>query len=136
VASPGADRESGDPGTLVGFANVPSGMFYLDAFRRRAHLPLAGMFGRQPALLLEAGALLGGEPVALGDAAVKLIVLPRIPVTAVVHAADEELPAEAKLLFAASITSHLCAEDIAVIGGMVAGRLIRAARKLSGTGGR
>ena len=114
---------------LIGFANVPEGLFYLDPFRRRSHLPLAGFFGGEPARLLAAGAAIGAPPVALGDAAVRGQVFPRVPVIVVVYGADEELPPEAKLLFTPSVTSYLCAEDIAIVGGMTAGRLLKAGRR-------
>jgi hypothetical protein len=58
------------------------------------------------------------------------MLFPRVPVVAVVHAADEEFPAEAKILFKSSIQSFFNTEDIAVIGGLVAGRLIRAAKEI------
>jgi hypothetical protein len=115
---------------LISFKQVPSGGFYFDAFRRRSHDPLARAFGDRPALLHHAGELLGAEPEVIGDAAVRVPVLPRVPVVAVVHAADEEFPSEARLLFESSITAYFCTEDIAVLGGLVAGRLIQASRDL------
>lgn len=117
---------------LIGFNEVPSGSFYLGAFVRRSHRPLAEFFGRKPKALLDAGGLIGAVPAGLGDAAVAVKVVPKVTVTAVVHAADEEFPADAKLLFPASIGSFFCTEDIAVIGGFVAGRLIRAGRQVEG----
>ncbi|MBI5528327.1 MAG: DUF3786 domain-containing protein, partial [Deltaproteobacteria bacterium] len=117
---------------LIGFNEVPSGSFYLDAFVRRSHKPLAAFFGQRPGALLDAGELLGAVPAELGDAAVSVPVVPKVVVTAVVHAADDEFPADAKLLFPASVVSYFCTEDIAVIGGFVAGRLIRAGRQIEG----
>lgn len=110
----------------IGFQQVPSGGFYFEAFRRRAHDPLARAFGSQPGLLLRAGEVLGALPADFGDAAVRVPVFPVVPVVAVVHRACEEFPADAKLLFESSIGAFLCTEDIAVLGGLVAGRLLRA----------
>jgi hypothetical protein len=121
---------------LIGFAEVPSGQFYLDAFVRRAHRPLAEFFGGRPKFLHDAAELLGGRPEDLGDAAASIPVLPRVRVTAVIHEADDEFPADAKLLFPAGVVSFFCTEDIAVIGGFAAGRLIRAGRQLDGLAGR
>ena len=120
---------------LIGFNEVPSGSFYRGAFVRRSHRPLAEFFGRKPKALLDAGAIMGAVPARLGDAAVAVKVLPKVTVTAVVHAADDEFPADAKLLFPASIVSYFCTEDIAVIGGFMTGRLIRAGRQVGGIGG-
>ena len=116
----------------IGFNEVPSGSFYLGAFVRRSHRPLVEFFGRKPKALLEAGELMGAVPAGLGDAAAAVKVLPKVTVTAVVHAADDEFPADAKLLFPASIVSFFCTEDIAVIGGLMTGRLIRAGRQVGG----
>lgn len=120
---------------LVGFEQVPSGGFYFDAFRRRAHRPLAEAFGAEPARLIEAGRSLGGKPEDIGDAAVRLPVLPRVPVVAVVHREDEEFAAEAKILFESDIIGYFSTEDIAVLGGLCAGRLIQADRELRAGGG-
>ena len=114
----------------IGFQQVPSGGFYFDAFKRRAHDPLAKIFGREPEKLIEAGAAIGAEKADFGDAAVMVRVFPRVPVAAVVHAACDEFPADAKVLFESSIDSYFCTEDVAVVGGLVAGRLIKAYRDL------
>ncbi len=114
----------------IGFQQVPSGGFYFDAFRRRAHEPLANVFGHDPRKLIEAGAAIGAEKADFGDAAVMVRVFPRVPVAAVVHGADDEFPAEAKILFKSSIHAYFCTEDVAVIGGLVAGRLIKAYKAL------
>jgi len=114
----------------IGFSQVPSGGFYFDAFKRRAHDPLAKVFGREPEKLIEAGAAIGAEKAGFGDAAVRLQVFPKVPVIAVVHAADDEFPADAKVLFESSIDSYFCTEDVAVVGGLVAGRLIKSYKAL------
>lgn len=114
----------------IGFQQVPSGGFYFDAFRRRAQEPLAEVFGPEPRKLIEAGAAVGAQKADFGDAAVRVDVFPRVPVVAVVHAADDEFPAEAKILFKSSIHAYFCTEDVAVIGGLVAGRLVKAYKAL------
>jgi hypothetical protein len=119
---------------LISFAQAPSGGFYFEAYRRRTHEPIARAFGRRADLLIEAGERLGGKREDIGDAAVRLPVLPKVPVVAVIHAADDEFPAEAKLLFESTINAFFCTEDIAVLGGLVAGRLIKAAGEIEGKG--
>ena len=121
---------------LIGFAEVPSGAFYLDAFKRRAHAPLAASFGRDPKLLHEAGELIAATPAQFGDAAVTVQVLPKVAITAVVFGADDEFGADAKVLFEPSIVSFFCTEDIAVLGGFVAQRLSHALRQLEGVWGK
>ncbi len=117
---------------LIDFKQVPAGGFYYDAYRRRSQAPLARTFGDNPGLLLEAGRALEGEPADFGDAAVRLWPFAKVPVVAVIHAADEEFPADANLLYLPSVTSYFCTEDIAVLGGLVAGRLVREARRIGG----
>jgi hypothetical protein len=114
----------------IGFSQVPSGGFYFDAFKRRAHDPLAKVFGQEPPKLIEAGEAIGAEKAGFGDAAVLVRAFARVPVVAVVHAADDEFPADAKILFKSSIDAYFCTEDVAVIGGLVAGRLIKAFKAL------
>ncbi|MFC1654303.1 DUF3786 domain-containing protein [Myxococcota bacterium] len=114
----------------IGFQQVPSGGFYFDAFKRRSHDPLAKVFGREPDKLLEAGEAIGAQKADFGDAAVLVHAFPKIPVVAVVHAADDEFPADAKILFKSSIQAYLCTEDIAVLGGLVAGKLVKAFKNL------
>jgi len=126
----GGDAPVPAPAGWITFGGIPSGGFYFEAFKRRAQYPLARFFGARPALLLEAGSQLGGQPEAMGDAAVLLRPLPRVLVVAVVNGADEEFPADARLLFDGSVVAIFCTEDIAVLGGLVAGRLIRAAKAL------
>jgi hypothetical protein len=114
----------------IGFQQVPSGEFYFDAFKRRSHDPLAKVFGREPQKLLEAGAAIGAGKAEFGDAAVMVPAFAKVPVVAVVHAADDEFPADAKILFKSSVDAYFCTEDIAVLGGLVAGRLVKAFKNL------
>jgi hypothetical protein len=114
----------------IGFQQVPSGEFYFDAFKRRSHDPLAQTFGREPGKLIEAGAAIGAEKADFGDAAVTVPAFAKVPVVAVVHAADDEFPADAKILFKSSIDAYFCTEDVAVLGGLVAGRLVKAFKNL------
>lgn len=114
----------------IGFQQIPSGGFFFDAFKRRSHDPLAQVFGREPEKLIEAGAAIGAEKADFGDTAVMIPAFAKVPVVAVVHAADDEFPADAKLLFKSSIDAYFCTEDVAVLGGLVAGRLVKAYKQL------
>jgi len=71
-------------------------------FRGPHTLPVKGIiekFGKNPAGLVEAGLRLEGKKVDLGDASVQLLVAPKIPVTYVLWAEDEEFPASVSILF-------------------------------------
>jgi hypothetical protein len=59
-------------------------------------------------------------------------VLPRVPVQLILWQGDEELPPESTILFDATISDYLPAEDIAVLSGMLVYRLISMAKTLQG----
>ena len=116
---------------LVTFREVQGGAFYYPAFLKRARDPLVRVFGGEPERLLRCGRQLGAEPALLGDASVKLMPLPRIPLTFVLWKGDEEFAPEATILFDSSVGSYLPTEDIATLSGMVVYRLIRINQSLS-----
>ena len=113
----------------LSFRELPDGRVYDSAFRRRASQPLARVFGQRPAAFANAARRLGGEALSFGDASFLFRVLPRVRVAAILYAADDEFPAEANVLFDASTRHYLPIEDVAVLGGLVAGELIRASRQ-------
>ena len=84
----------------------PGGFFFRGAHRLPVE-KLADALGPDPQLLHEAGRLLNAVPRAFGDASMELLVLPRIPVTLVIWAADEEFPARASILFDQNATAQL-----------------------------
>lgn len=73
------------------------------AFSKGSHvLPLdklASKYGRDRSGFLDKGKTLGGEEVALADAAVRLHPFPRIPVVVTLWLADAEFPPRADVLF-------------------------------------
>jgi hypothetical protein len=126
-----AAQGEGLSNNLVTFREVPGGAFYYPAFLKRARDPLVRAFGGEPERLLRCGRQLGAEPALLGDASVKLMPLPRIPLTFVLWKGDEEFAPEATILFDSSVGSYLPTEDIATLSGMVVYRLIRINQSLS-----
>jgi hypothetical protein len=112
----------------IAFRNLPGGMGYEAAFRGRAPVRLARAFGHDRKAFEQASRQLGGEPLSFGDAAFLFRVLPRMWMAVVLHVADEEFPADANILFDAAAEHYLPTEDLAVVGGMLAGRLIKLAQ--------
>jgi hypothetical protein len=99
---------------------VPDGKFYLDAFHRRAKVPLIQAFGSQPERLLTlAGKAYGAVPLNQGDVSVKVQALPAIAVALILWQGDEEFPPDGNILFDRSIINILSAEDIAWLAGMI-----------------
>jgi hypothetical protein len=110
----------------VAFRELPGGRVYDAAFRRRANQRLAQTFGRDLDGFVAAAEALGGVRLTYGDASFLFPLFPRLRLAAVLHLADEEFPASANVLFDAAANNYLPTEDLAVLGGMLAGRLIRA----------
>jgi hypothetical protein len=86
-------------GRLVKLQNIKGG----DIFTKGSHVlplePLARKYGRDKEGFIEKGKSLGGEPINLGDAALRLFPLPRIPVALSLWLEDDEFPARADLFF-------------------------------------
>ena len=110
----------------IAFRNLPGGMGYDAAFQGRASLRLAHAFGSDLAGFEAAARTLGGERLDFGDASFCFRLLPRVWLAVVLYLADEEFPASANVLFDGAASHYLPTEDLAVLGGMLAGRLIRA----------
>ena len=115
--------------TWITFREIPSGEFYYSAFVKRAREPLVKTFGDRPDLFIELGLKMGGNKGDEGDASLHFKVFPCIPVCLVLWAGDEEFPPDGNLLFDASISKYLSAEDVAVLSGMVVYPLIGMAYK-------
>jgi hypothetical protein len=123
-------RADGAPpaGEWLAFRELPDGMFYAAAFAQRAEAPLAQAFGAGSGSGLEAfrGAAVaaGGLPLELADAAFSFKVLPRLALAILVWDGDDEFPAQASLVFDAAAGHYLPAEDLAILGGLLAQRLV------------
>jgi hypothetical protein len=103
-------------------------MGYDTAFQQRAGLRIARLFGSDQQALMDAGRRLGGEPLEFGDASLLFRALPRVWMAVVLHVEDDEFPASANVLFDAAAGRYLPTEDLAVLGGLLASNLVKAAR--------
>jgi hypothetical protein len=115
-------------GNLISFAQAPGGEMYYSAFKKRSIDRLAEMFGDGPENLIRIGYLLGGEPIKMATAAVKLSVYPMLPVVVLIWQGDDEVAPAANLLFDESAVRILATEDLAVIASSVVTRLGKASR--------
>ena len=115
----------------IAFRELPGGLGYDAAFQRRGSIPLVQVFGAagHGQVSFEVAArVLGGERLRFGDAAFCFRLLPRVWLAVVLYVADEEFPASANMLFDGAAQHYLATEDLAVLGGMLAGRLVKAAK--------
>jgi hypothetical protein len=115
-------------GEWIAFRNLPGGLGYDAAFQGRANYRLAGAFGTDDQAFIAAARSLGGERLAFGDASFLFRALPRVWLAVVLYLADEDFAASAQVLFDGTASHYLETEDLAVLGGMLASRLIKAAR--------
>jgi hypothetical protein len=116
-------------GEWVAFHELPDGRIYQAAFEQRALRTLSAAFGADQSAFVRAALSLGGQPMRLGDASFWFQALPRLAVAATLWLGEEDLPGEANILFDSAAGHYLPTEDLSGIGGMLSGRLIRAAAR-------
>lgn len=92
---------------LVTANKLKGGQFF---FRGPHALPtdkLGNCFGSDPSMIYKAAENLPAEKTDYGDASVKILVLPRLPLYFVIWAGDDEFPPRASILFDRTATNHL-----------------------------
>ncbi len=86
-------------GNLVKAEQLPGGDFYFRGIHALPTGELAEALGEEPALLFKAGRALGGRRCEYGDASIEIFILPRLPITIIIWAGDEEFASRALILF-------------------------------------
>jgi len=119
----------GTPATnrLVTFKQLPGGASYFPVFSQRVIKPLLNHFGKEPELLTDAAAKLGGYKANYADVAITINAFPRVPITFALWQGDEEFPPKGSIMFDASISAYLSTEDITVLCETIIWRLARRA---------
>ncbi len=112
-------------GKPVTFKELPEGMIYYPTFVKRAIKPILDKYADAPEALVAAAERLGAVKAENGDFSFRLKALPHVPITVTLWVGDEELPAEANILFDASITDYLPTEDITVLCEILAWKLVK-----------
>ncbi|MDR2352368.1 MAG: DUF3786 domain-containing protein, partial [Deltaproteobacteria bacterium] len=112
-------------GNLVAYREIPGGEFYMDAFRRRAEIPLAQAFGSKPGLLTKASEVLGGTiQKGMGDEAALFRVFPSIDILIMLYTGDDEFAPVGQVLFDKITGLTLNIEDISWLGSGLVYRLM------------
>ncbi len=111
-------------GEWVSFEQLPGGAGYMGSFRGRVMGPVLRTFGPNPEALLAAGEALDGEPLSLGDAAVRLPALPRVPIAYILWAGDADFAPSASVVFDASVEGYLDAEAVTALAELATRRLV------------
>jgi hypothetical protein len=116
-------------GKLIGFRQVPGGIFEHASFSREVLTPLLEQFGKAPERLVEAAANLGGSKAGYGDVAVSIKAFPNVPVVIVLWRGDDEFAPNASMLFDSTITDYLSTEDMSVLCARIVEKLTPSGQK-------
>ena len=110
---------------LITFKELPEGANYFPSFSKRVIKPLVDHFGNEPHLLIDAAAILGGYKAGYGDVAATINAFPYVPITLVLWRGDEEFPPSGSIMFDATISDYLSAEDISVLCQTISWKLVK-----------
>jgi len=108
------------------YRQFPGGLGYEAAFQARSGERLARAFGQDAVAFIQAARAAGGERLVFGDASFMFQVFPRVRMAVVLYLADSEFPAACNVLFDGAAHHYLPAEDLAVLGELLANRMLRA----------
>lgn len=113
-------------GRWLSFLELPEGIHHYAPFQTDALFPLAEKYGQSPEQFLKAAAVMKGQQIKMGDAAVIIPALPKIPLAVVLWLGDEEFPAKCNVLFDTVSPTHLTTATLWVLGVEVAAKLLAA----------
>lgn len=116
----------------VSLKEIPNGgaLFY-PAFQKNSLKGLIKAFGHQSSQLLVSASALGGQAASFGSASVIFQAFPEIPLCVIVWEGDEEVRANATILFEPSIENLLHIESVIGLGMYLASNLKRQATSSS-----
>lgn len=116
------------PKKWVSLKEIPNGgsLFY-PAFHKASILGLINSFGHQPQKLLSCAEALNGKSASFGDASAVFQAFPEIPLCVIVWEGDEEVHANATILFEPAIEHMLHIESVIGLGMYLASQLKRQA---------
>jgi len=104
---------------LISFRELTGGQFYWGPFQSRSVKPLVGRIKNDLDLLKKNLDLFDWEEAELKDFSARVHLFGNLYATLVYHLGDEEFPADAELLFDASIKHLFVTEDAAVIASRI-----------------
>ena len=107
----------------ISFRQLPGGLGYYPAFRKRTLEPIIRKYGNNPQSLFTCLDRFPGKKIQYGDSGIVIDVLESVSFLITVFAAYEEFSAEANMFFDNSISQVFCSEDIAVLAAYVAGQI-------------
>ena len=97
---------------LVKAEHLPGGAFFFRGIHELPTGQLAEALGKEPETLIEAGKALGGRHCEYGDASVEINILPRLPITIILWAGDEQFDSRASILFDQTAAHHIALDAL------------------------
>lgn len=82
------------------------------------------VFGYKQGLLYKAAEAFDYEKIDIGDEAVKIYILPKVPIVISVWLGEEEIPPSVSILYDKSVTHYLDCEASSIMAGVMLTRLI------------
>ncbi len=113
-------------GDWLGFQELPDGMFYRQAFQGYSGDQLTTDLRGDIERFREAALKLEGESLPIGDAAYAFRVLPHVSLAVVWWESDDDLPANATVLFDRVASAYLPTDGLAILGRMLCRTLAKA----------
>ena len=105
---------------------LPGGETFFRGPHELPRKPILKRFGSDPEGFLRAGLSLGGQRLDCGDAALRFLALPRVPLDYILWVEDEEFPARLTLAFDPTVAVHLPLDVIWALVHLTTKRLIEA----------
>lgn len=107
----------------ISFKELPGGSIYIEPFTNRCIRSLLFHFGKNLEEFSTVAVRCNATKQQLGDVSYCFNTLPRVPVTLVLWAEDEEFPANANILFDETASDYLPTEDYAFLCGLLVNKL-------------
>ncbi|MDJ0784754.1 MAG: DUF3786 domain-containing protein [Desulfosarcinaceae bacterium] len=120
-----AERAITPDSSWISEKEIPGGATFFRGPHAIATHRIADRFDNDLAAFRERCQALGGQPLALADAAYRFEIVPQVPVAVLYWCGDAEFPAEAKLLFDRSIGRYLAADVVYALAMGICERLGR-----------
>ena len=125
-------KEKEETGHLITFRQIYGGDLYFKTYENNVLKPLEREFGDDGNALIEAAKILGGTELTVEnyDMAIKIYILPLIPIYLVIDLGDEEFPPLINLFYDSSIKNFFTAEETSHLSELLTIRLIELSRAL------
>jgi hypothetical protein len=110
----------------LGFRELPNGLFYAQAFQGYTGTALVRDLNGEVIAFKTASEKLNGAALTIGNAGYVFQVLPRLKLAVVMWTGDDEVPAQAQVLFQESAPHYLVTEGLAIVGSLLIGQIVKA----------